>query len=342
LEVNQFISSLTRLEAVCREAVERLSAYGSENLGLYENHLVKLQQLYGLDGAGGYRQEICSLIGDVGHCLNSKPERRPYCINVVKDFRTDNDGEIHWLDGPYIEGQLPFEFEAEESASALLFLIDRSKQNLMQMIGKVSGGNLEWLMSEECGKPLIENAWERLGNHWGKVMEGCQELNGLDLYGFCEDIHNEIKIAKCSLTESLQFRPYQGIWPAWTGFVPRNHADNDAAQRVSPLNQIVDDQIVDDQNITPEQTPDDNEHRQSFTSRTPVREKKGKKVTVDQRMKLLLIEKPESSGWTVTKFQKELKCSRGAVGGAPTWQMLESARKLGKNERAKDRHRNRK
>ena len=63
----------------------------------------------------------------------------------------------------------------------------------------------------------------------------------------------------------------------------------------------------------------------------------GKPMTIDQRMRLLMDQKPESLGWTVTEFQNELKCSRGGIAKTPCWNMLESARKLGKIERRKDR-----
>lgn len=65
-----------------------------------------------------------------------------------------------------------------------------------------------------------------------------------------------------------------------------------------------------------------------------------KEFTIDQRMKLLLLEQPGSDGWTVQQFASELKCSKGGVHKTDTWQMLNSARKLGKIEKTKDRRRN--
>ena len=63
------------------------------------------------------------------------------------------------------------------------------------------------------------------------------------------------------------------------------------------------------------------------------------KFTIEQRMKLVLFDKPESAGWTISEFQTELECSRGGVHKTATWQALEAARKLGKTERRKDRRR---
>lgn len=69
----------------------------------------------------------------------------------------------------------------------------------------------------------------------------------------------------------------------------------------------------------------------------PLREQRGKRMTIDQRMKLVLFEKPESSGWSVTQFEAELKCSRAGIHKTASWKALEAARKLGKAERRKDR-----
>lgn len=71
----------------------------------------------------------------------------------------------------------------------------------------------------------------------------------------------------------------------------------------------------------------------------PLRKKDGKLPSIDDRMKLLLFNKPESNGWTVSQFVAELKCSRSGVADTATWKMLEAARKLGKAERRKDRRR---
>lgn len=64
---------------------------------------------------------------------------------------------------------------------------------------------------------------------------------------------------------------------------------------------------------------------------------RGKRMTIDQRMKLVLFEKPESSGWSITEFETELKCSRGGIHKTASWKALEAARKLGKAERRNDR-----
>ena len=66
-------------------------------------------------------------------------------------------------------------------------------------------------------------------------------------------------------------------------------------------------------------------------------EQRGKRMTIDQRMKLLLFENPDSSGWSITKFQTELKCSRGGIHKTASWKALEAARKLGKTDRRTDR-----
>jgi hypothetical protein len=76
----------------------------------------------------------------------------------------------------------------------------------------------------------------------------------------------------------------------------------------------------------------------AFIAAKTLREQRGKKkVTINDRLRLTLLSKPESKGWTVTEWQAELKCSRGAIGKSDVWQELESARKLGKSERRKDR-----
>ncbi len=69
----------------------------------------------------------------------------------------------------------------------------------------------------------------------------------------------------------------------------------------------------------------------------PPREQHGKRMTIDQRMKLVLFEKPESSGWSITEFETELKCSRAGIHKTASWKALEAARKLGKAERRNDR-----
>jgi hypothetical protein len=75
----------------------------------------------------------------------------------------------------------------------------------------------------------------------------------------------------------------------------------------------------------------------AFVAAKPLREQRGKKLTINDRMRLTLLNKPESKGWSVTEWMAELKCSRGGIGNSDVWQELEAARKLGKSERRKDR-----
>ena len=76
----------------------------------------------------------------------------------------------------------------------------------------------------------------------------------------------------------------------------------------------------------------------AFVAAKTLREQHGKRMTIDQRMKLVLFEKPESKGWNISEFQAELECSRGGIHKTATWKALEAARKLGKAERQTDRH----
>jgi hypothetical protein len=84
-------------------------------------------------------------------------------------------------------------------------------------------------------------------------------------------------------------------------------------------------------------TADDEQPRHSPVTAKSPRNQGGKRLTIEQRMKLVLFEKPESSGWTITEFQAELQCSRGGIHKTASWQALEAARKLGKAERRNDR-----
>lgn len=86
------------------------------------------------------------------------------------------------------------------------------------------------------------------------------------------------------------------------------------------------------------------ENKRASPDRTKQRTKRGRpnepaKYTIEERMKLVLFDKPESSGWSVTEFQAELNCSRGGIHQTTTWKALEAARKLGKTERRNDRRR---
>ena len=70
--------------------------------------------------------------------------------------------------------------------------------------------------------------------------------------------------------------------------------------------------------------------------------KRGRKTpTTKELMQLALINKPESTGWGITEWQKETKRSRGSIGGCEVWHQLESARKLGKTEKRTDRRQRR-
>ena len=69
----------------------------------------------------------------------------------------------------------------------------------------------------------------------------------------------------------------------------------------------------------------------------PPLEQREKRMTIDQRMKLMLFDKPESSGWSITEFETELKCSRAGIHKTASWKALDAARKLGKAERRNDR-----
>lgn len=84
-------------------------------------------------------------------------------------------------------------------------------------------------------------------------------------------------------------------------------------------------------------TAGDEQPRHSSVAAKTLRDQGGKRLTIEQRMRLVLFEKPESSGWTITEFQTELQCSRGGIHKTASWQALEAARKLGKAERRKDR-----
>lgn len=61
------------------------------------------------------------------------------------------------------------------------------------------------------------------------------------------------------------------------------------------------------------QNPESEDRESVESKRTPRRKQtksSQKKITIEERMKLLLFDNPDSYGWTVTQFQKELKCSR--------------------------------
>ncbi len=52
------------------------------------------------------------------------------------------------------------------------------------------------------------------------------------------------------------------------------------------------------------------------------------RLMVKERMEATLIKKPEALGWTITEWQKELKCSRGVVQKTETWERLHAQHRL--------------
>ena len=200
VHIHPLLESLANLEKACRDAVDCLNVLAYCSSGPEFCRLEKLQRLYGGDGCSGHRQTIHQVIGVVGHCLRPESEVRSYRIDVIKADWTDDDVEVHVTDEPYIEGSKTHEIQAENAAAALLTLIDQSKRSLLDAIASATGGNLEVVMSEIYGEPLIDNAWQRLSDHWGSVMAKVRIPSGLDLTGLRDVISEEIKAAKHLLT----------------------------------------------------------------------------------------------------------------------------------------------
>jgi hypothetical protein len=72
--------------------------------------------------------------------------------------------------------------------------------------------------------------------------------------------------------------------------------------------------------------------RDAATTRVP-------KATVNMRMAEEIQKNPEAIGWTITQWQKYLKCGRATIQGTATWRSLESHRLSEKAKRIKDRRR---
>jgi hypothetical protein len=72
--------------------------------------------------------------------------------------------------------------------------------------------------------------------------------------------------------------------------------------------------------------------RATATTRVP-------KATVNMRMADEIQKNPDAMGWTITQWQRHLKCGRATIQETDTWRMLESYRQNKKAEGMKDRRR---
>jgi hypothetical protein len=72
--------------------------------------------------------------------------------------------------------------------------------------------------------------------------------------------------------------------------------------------------------------------RDAATMRAP-------KATVNMRMADEIQRHPDAMGWTITQWQKHLKCGRATIQGTETWRNLENYRLSKKAERMNDRRR---
>lgn len=201
MHIHPLLESLASLETMCGEAVECLNVL-AENSGPEFGRFERLQKLYGGDGNGGIRGAIRQLSGVVAHCLNVGQERKPYCFRVIRiDYRDVVDGDLVVTDEVYLRGSKPYEVNAANAVDAFIRLLDESLASLNRAISKGSGGGfVELICAEKEGRPLVDNAWQRLSDHWPEVTQRVEIPKGLDVSGFLDVIRAEIMAAKHLLT----------------------------------------------------------------------------------------------------------------------------------------------
>lgn len=201
MDIKPLLETLASLDDACRDAVDCLNVLAYRSVGPEFGNLKKLQKLYGGDGNSGHRATIHQLIGVVGHCLNPEIGVRNYRMDIIKhSFYDGEDGQYYDTDMPYIDGAVPHEISATNAAAALLALVDQGKRSLLDAIARATGGNLEVVMAEIYGEPLIDNAWQRLSDNWDDVRVEVAIPTGLDLTDLRDSIRDEIKAAKHLLT----------------------------------------------------------------------------------------------------------------------------------------------
>jgi hypothetical protein len=239
VDIKPLLEALANLEKACRDAVECLNVLAQKS-GAYFGGLEKLRQLFGEDGKGGHREAIRQLNSVVGHCLNVDLPQQTYRIEVIMILYHDPvDGPIVPTYELYIPGSKPYEINAANAVDAFICLLGQSMVSLNNAISHGSdGGIVELIVATKEGRPLVDNAWQRLSDHWDAAMKKLALPAGLDVSGFLDVVSEEIRAAKHLLTFGSSPPTTTGVTPETEHSQPRPKRKG-AKQKSYPLEEII-------------------------------------------------------------------------------------------------------
>jgi hypothetical protein len=225
-----------------------------------------------------------------------------------------------------------FEDIAITNPVEMLAIVDDSGTELMRIARKVCRVKEFVCETNSFVAPDMKSYDEVLR---ASAIAHLEKVTGSQIQRDCVDIFREYGIPDAWDIVHNLYAPFRGLFLTWpelieeSDFVDRYSLCSEALLTYREASEIVRGRYCAQKATAILPSP-------SVAAKT-LREQHGKRLTIDQRMKLVLFEKPESAGWTVTEFQAELKCSRGGVHKTASWQALVAARKLGKSEPRTDR-----